>query len=248
MKTLYIALLFLSTVAKGTPLLTYIEQDDLLRSIDSICGDTWCEGDSDWSFDALSCDSDTGCLLNLTMKPYDFNEDQHLSARPFVCELNGFRERSRIFEINSHGVQYTPALYRAISQCISDIGAKAAPIYVPIDNRCASLFNESAALTPFRVKGILTTGVNAAINAVSILVSQRAQDDNTCELIREPYYKDHAVCTDKTDGSEECLLPSLDGAFKVTRSVTNEATVVYLPGVMDLGESSREPSVFKQID
>ncbi len=230
MKTLLWALLFMSSAAHAESLLSDIEQSDLLQSIDNICGDSWCEGDSNWSFDAIQCDSDQACTLKLTMKPYDFNDDQFLEPRPFVCNLDGFHTKSKIFLFGRHGLQYTPQLYEAISNCINDISMRFGPIYVPIANRCKSLFNANAALTPLYVSQEMDShGLYGAIDAISHLITDRSAIESSCQLVREPYYRDSAWCENTTEATEVCYLPNVDGSFRISRTAYDKTAVSYVP-------------------
>lgn len=246
MKTFLITLLLMSSGAQAAPILSESEQDDLLQSIDNICGDTWCEGDSNWSFDAMRCDSEKGCVLDLTMKPYDFEEDQALSSRPFQCQLPGFTDKSSLVEITSRGLQYTQALYEAVSDCINKLSDDFGPIYVPVDTSCESLFSpKTAAFTYATAKEVKASGVYGAIEAVSQIVRQESQSNASCELIRAPYYRDSASCETTKDQGEACLLPSLKGFYFVTLDHHGAAQVSYLPTPSrpSQGQETRSDSV-----
>ncbi|MBC7533921.1 MAG: hypothetical protein H7318_20330 [Oligoflexus sp.] len=243
MKAFFLGLLLASSAAHAAPLLSKIEQEDLLLSIDNICGDTWCEGDSNWSFDAIRCDSETGCVLDLTMKPYDFNEDQILFDRPFQCSLPTFTAKTSLVEKTIRGLQYTQGLYDALSHCIGNLSENFGPIYVPIDNKCSSLFGpKSESFVYVTTKEAHSSGVHAAIEAISQIVAKQSKKDPSCELTREPYYRDAAICesltrvTSQNDGKgsavEVCTLPTVDGSFKVTRDETGRAVVEYSLGVI----------------
>lgn len=254
MKAFFLGLFLASSVAHAAPVLSKIEEEDLLKSIDDICGDSWCEGDSNWSFDAMPCDSETGCVLDLTMKPYDFDEDQVLTARPFQCSLPAFKAKASLAEETVRGLQYTEGLYAAVSDCISNLNDNYGPIYVPIDSKCSSLFNPKTASFSYETtQDVNSSGVYAAVEAVSKIVLKQSKIDATCQLAREPFYRDSAACVNaKNDltqegmnGSEVCILPSVNGSFKVTPDDLGSATVEYLPG--KLGNQAYKSKTHTQI-
>ena len=243
MKAFFLGLLLASSSAHAAPLLSETEQKDLLLSIDNICGDTWCEGDSNWSFDAIRCDSETGCVLDLTMKPYDFEENQVLSERPFQCSLPTFTAKAGLVEKTLRGLQYTQGLYDAVSDCINGLSENFGPIYVPIDTKCSSLFGpKSESFVYATTKEVHSSGVYAAIEAISQIVTKQSKKDPSCELTREPYYRDAAICesltrvTSQNNGKESavevCSIPTVNGSFKVTRDETGRAVVEYSPGAI----------------
>lgn len=245
MKALLLGLLLASSGAMAAPILSEIEQEDLLQSIDTICGDTWCEGDSNWSFDAIHCDSEKGCVLDLTMKPYDFEEDQILTARPFQCQLPEFTTKDSLVEMTIRGLQHTQELYDVLSDCINELSANYGPIYVPIDNKCPSLFNPKTSSSIYHTsKAVNSSGIYGAIEAISQIVLKKSKSDSTCELVREPYYRDSADCfaiepekslnesIEKAAATQICLLPSIQGSFKVTLDENGQASVEYLPGTL----------------
>ena len=53
--TLLLAFISLSTFASVNNHLTPVEEKGLLKSIDNICGDTWCEGDFNYNFVEVRC-------------------------------------------------------------------------------------------------------------------------------------------------------------------------------------------------
>jgi hypothetical protein len=236
-----------NNAAHAAPLLDAIEEEDVLKSIDNICGDTWCEGDSNWSFDALACDSESGCVLDLTMKPYDFSEDQYLAPRAFTCNFPTLREKSILAEVTERGTQYAPALYTAVSDCISDLTHNYGPIYVPIDNRCQSLFGESTKnFTYFTANDVESHNIFGALEAVSQIVRKRAKKDSACQLQREPYYRDSATCSVLESGAEYCELPSIDGYYEVTRDPNGQAKIIYRFGPSPSEEGRERANAFKQ--
>ncbi|MES2743995.1 MAG: hypothetical protein V4655_01150 [Bdellovibrionota bacterium] len=219
----------LGAKAEAAPILDEDDQFQLLQSIDSICGDTWCEGDANWSFDTINCDTDSGCVLNLTMMPYDFTDDVTLSERRLQCELPDFIERSAIVEKTNRGLQYTPGLYEAVSDCIYDLTDNFGPMYVPVDSSCRALFNSERAVShTVQLKG-KPEGLDAALQALNVLVGERAKTDSSCLLETLPYYRDRASCK-FTQVNEICSIPTINGYFRVRRNLeTSRTTIRYSP-------------------
>ncbi|CBW26641.1 hypothetical protein BMS_1819 [Halobacteriovorax marinus SJ] len=69
-------LLTLTMNIHAAEFLTSSQKNEVLTQIDNICGDTWCEGDYDYSFNEINCDSETKtCALNFDYISYTHNED-----------------------------------------------------------------------------------------------------------------------------------------------------------------------------
>src|SRR5262245_7582380 len=67
-------------------LLTEDEEKQVLTEIDNICGDTWCEGDFDFSFNALDCRTTTSsCRFDFELidRVYDDAGDQLLEEHRY---------------------------------------------------------------------------------------------------------------------------------------------------------------------
>jgi hypothetical protein len=111
------------------PILTNSESKILLGHIDSVCGDTWCEGDFDFHFKALSCFDDGSCDLTLDFIYYDWSETELFADTPekiikvqVNCTLTGFAGRDDIIyeDEESKTITYSDMLYDRITTCIDD--------------------------------------------------------------------------------------------------------------------------------
>ena len=135
MKILLVTLTFLISysVMSETSILTITEGDVVLREIDNICADTWCEGDFDYNFSSVSCDSTKGiCNLDFEYIYYDwdtesFHSDPYTIKLSWSCELHSFYEKKDV--LNSKGDQsykrITNKFFEAVTECIDENQDKA---------------------------------------------------------------------------------------------------------------------------
>ncbi|MBS1983205.1 MAG: hypothetical protein JST16_03455 [Bdellovibrionales bacterium] len=86
-----------------------------LRAFDDACGDAWCEGPFDYSFDNLAC-SNGACDLFVTLN--DSYEAGH--GYRGVCH---FPALSAIALVNDQ-LRLTPAAYTAMDACARDLEAQ----------------------------------------------------------------------------------------------------------------------------
>ncbi len=123
MKTLVLMFLMLCvcgvTLAETDNLLSGAEEIALLDSIDNICGDTWCEGEYDFSFNQWDCSAKSlSCTLFFDMILYSYSEGERdvYELYPVTCS---FQVNSKADLMDQHG-EYSAWLYDELSQCISD--------------------------------------------------------------------------------------------------------------------------------
>ena len=99
-----------------------------LKAIDDICGDTWCEGDNNFSFDRLQCEKGCkgqagGCKLTFRV----FSYDTDLKTGPTYtrsCRTPGFTGFDSLVETFGDYHALAPAYYDALTNCISQVEAK----------------------------------------------------------------------------------------------------------------------------
>ena len=93
-----------------------------LKLIDDICGDTWCEGDYNFDFRALSCDSRRmTCTLRFQMFPWD-TVASGSSAYSRSCETTGFSGFDSLVATAPNGYQsLVPSFYDALTTCIGNL-------------------------------------------------------------------------------------------------------------------------------
>ena len=105
--------------------LTKREEAVVLKAIDDICGDTWCEGDHNFRFDRLECvrgcAGDSGhCQLVFRV----FSYDTDLETGPTYtrsCRTPGFTGFDSLVATfgDYHALQ--PAYYDALTECIGRV-------------------------------------------------------------------------------------------------------------------------------
>jgi hypothetical protein len=117
---LLVTLLFFNTstlYAKGgTELLSARERSDILRSIDDVCGDTWCEGDYNFKFENIRCNKlDKTCDLSFYfIKSNDDNTVETFSTLQTCHFLN----ISSIKQLRSHRYSLNTHFYDELTECI----------------------------------------------------------------------------------------------------------------------------------
>jgi hypothetical protein len=101
------------------------QQATALKLIDDICGDTWCEGDHDFSFDRLVCQDDCrggagSCELTFRVFSYDTDIE---SGPTFVrsCRTPGFTGFDSLVQTQAGYQSLEPRYYDALSACISRV-------------------------------------------------------------------------------------------------------------------------------
>jgi hypothetical protein len=102
--------------------LTSAESRQVLKLIDDICGDTWCEGDNDFSFDRLACSARTHrCTLVFDVIPRDDVAGGQPSYRR-SCTTHHFTGFDSLVTTTESGYQsLAPAYYDALTACISRV-------------------------------------------------------------------------------------------------------------------------------
>jgi hypothetical protein len=105
--------------------LTPSQQATVLDLIDDICGDTWCEGDHNFSFDRLRCRN--GCpgrpgRCEMTFRVFSYDTDVE-TGPTFVrsCETTGFTGFESLVQTQGSYQSLQPAYYDALTECISRI-------------------------------------------------------------------------------------------------------------------------------
>jgi hypothetical protein len=104
------------------------QQATVLKLVDDICGDTWCEGDHNFSFDSLDCEracraqgaQEGSCELTFRV----FSYDTDLETGPTYtrsCRTEGFSGFDSLVESQGDYQSLAPAYYEALTQCISQV-------------------------------------------------------------------------------------------------------------------------------
>jgi hypothetical protein len=101
------------------------ESRTVLQLIDNICGDTWCEGDHNFSFDQIECQR--GCpaqpgSCKLTFRLYSY--DTTLEVGPTftrACRTPGFTGFASLVQTTGEYQSLQPSYYDALSECIARV-------------------------------------------------------------------------------------------------------------------------------
>jgi hypothetical protein len=113
--------------------LTKKQASTVLKLIDDICGDTWCEGDHNFHFDHIECTRPCGhtpgsCRVAFRLFPYDSD----LSTGPSyarTCKTAGFTNFASLVETAQNGYESLNwDFYDALSACISQVESELPPI------------------------------------------------------------------------------------------------------------------------
>jgi len=102
--------------------LTKQQEAIALKAIDDICGDTWCEGDHNFSFDRLECVK--GCAsqpghCRLTFRVFSYDTD--IETGPTytrTCRTPGFTGFDSLVATFGDYHSLQPAYYDALTECI----------------------------------------------------------------------------------------------------------------------------------
>jgi hypothetical protein len=97
----------------------------VLKAIDDICGDTWCEGDHNFSFDRLECVK--GCAgqagsCRLTFRVFSYDTD--VDTGPTYtrsCRTSGFAGFDSLVESFGDYHSLQPQYYDALTECIGRV-------------------------------------------------------------------------------------------------------------------------------
>lgn len=120
MKTLLLIAFILtsfSSFAASERSITKEQEQRVLKTIDDICGDTWCEGDYGFRFNAFKCDKKSSrCQLRFQFIKVEDNDLEVYSSEQ-VCE---FKNITRYDQIMSSEWGLADDFYQEVSDCISD--------------------------------------------------------------------------------------------------------------------------------
>jgi len=99
--------------------LTSAQQTIVLKAIDDICGDTWCEGDFNFEFKRLACDfSAKRCTLSANVITYDTPAKKY----PRACRMTGITSfSSMVTKVGSYYELKQP-FFDKVSTCIDKWG------------------------------------------------------------------------------------------------------------------------------
>ncbi|MEP7049245.1 MAG: hypothetical protein ABJB12_02785 [Pseudomonadota bacterium] len=102
--------------------LSWSQTKAVLRLIDDICGDTWCDGDYDFAFRRLTC-SNTLHTCTLTLQAFPV-EGVPAAQKSYwrACKTSGFSGFASLVNTAPNGYQsLTDAYYDVLGECISRV-------------------------------------------------------------------------------------------------------------------------------
>jgi len=125
---LFIITLTTISVLHAKEFLTENQKNVILKEIDNICGDTWCEGDYDYSFNTFSCDDITNkCVMEfdvIASADEEYNEEGVIY--PTRCTINEMSSYDQMIKTSSSGMtRLVDEFYTKVSDCV-DEGEEAA--------------------------------------------------------------------------------------------------------------------------
>ncbi len=105
--------------------LTKVEEAVVLKAVDDICGDTWCAGDHNFSFDRLECvkgcaGSPGSCQLRFRVFSYDTDVETGPTYTR-SCRTPGFAGFDSLVESFGDYHSLQPAYFNALTQCLGRV-------------------------------------------------------------------------------------------------------------------------------
>lgn len=103
--------------------LSFDQEAEVLTQIDNICGDTWCEGDFNFSFESLKCsDATNSCVFVAYLIDYSwpngYDADEVKTYYPSSCVIKGFTQYSKMIEGPG---ELNWDFYEAVSDCVTEM-------------------------------------------------------------------------------------------------------------------------------
>lgn len=118
---IFITSLFLasSIYAKDSnQLFTKKQNEQVLREIDNICGDTWCEGEYNFEFINFSCKKSTlSCELDFKFVKID-ERDNNIYSQIQSCEFENITKFTQLIDASG---DLTEVFYHNVSSCIHEL-------------------------------------------------------------------------------------------------------------------------------
>jgi hypothetical protein len=106
--------------------LTPKEGKTVLKLVDDICGDTWCEGDHNFHFDRIECTRDCVNVAGTCRLAFRiFPSDSDLKTGPTYsrsCQTSGFNGFASLVDTAGNGYQSLNwEYYDSLSACINEV-------------------------------------------------------------------------------------------------------------------------------
>jgi hypothetical protein len=101
--------------------LSPVERSEVIRSIDDVCGDTWCEGDYNFKFNNFSCNfREKNCDLTFYFIKSD-DQDVEIYSPLQVCHFDNI---TSIKHIRNNRFSLNENFYDKITECIGMLEEK----------------------------------------------------------------------------------------------------------------------------
>jgi hypothetical protein len=112
--------------------LTAKQQKAVLTQLNNICGDTWCDGDWEWNFKAITCKLDLGtCTWTALITP-SVPVAKPVPAYWRSCKVSGVHKFADLVTTAANGYQsLNQTYYDASTDCVFKIEPKL-PSYTPL--------------------------------------------------------------------------------------------------------------------
>lgn len=137
------SLVAFALTATGSEALT---PEMILREIDTICGDTWCESDFNFEFKALTF-GEHGFTLSFEMFLHP-EGDEEQARFPGSCHLSDYRTPDDTSVVTENGFYLKDEFYSALTDCIQEnIGEASGIVYSGLTAAkrlqiCEAVFND----------------------------------------------------------------------------------------------------------
>ena len=107
--------------ASRTAVITAAQERVVLRLVDDICGDTWCEGDHAFRFRSFTCHPRRGCLLRVRLASWSHEPLQWHSRSARVVGFRRFADMVVTAPDGSRSLE--PAFYEAVGRAVRTMTA-----------------------------------------------------------------------------------------------------------------------------
>ncbi len=125
--------LVLMSSTNAAEFLSSTEQATVLEEIDNICGDTWCEGDFDFSFNEIKCDSESSvCEIEMELFEGCYEEDESLCNETIysgTCSIGKLAKYSDLVDESRRWRSLNDDFYFRLSDCITELEEEAYSIF-----------------------------------------------------------------------------------------------------------------------
>ncbi len=120
---LLVSMMLMGSVYAGE-FLNNAQKQDILNQIDSVCGDTWCEGEYNFSFDNIRCNSYTrSCVIDFKLIQYYYDGDSYEPTREAYystsCSIGRVDSYYDLVDVEGRYAGLNQNFYDRFSDCIS---------------------------------------------------------------------------------------------------------------------------------